>query len=245
MSLELIPAIDLMDGQCVRLTEGEYDTKQVYSNNPPDMAAKFQEQGAERLHLVDLDGAFGGSMNNRQVIEQIATRVEIPVQVGGGIRSFEAIEELLKLGVDRVILGTKAYKDPDFLRSAIETYGEQIVVGVDVKGEQVATEGWVNVSNTGIGEYLDRLVSTGVKRVIVTDISKDGKLQGPNLDMLVNLLEYSQLNFILSGGISSLEDLQKLKQLRSDSGSNLEGVILGKSLYEQKIDLRTAVTELR
>ncbi|ACB85565.1 1-(5-phosphoribosyl)-5-[(5-phosphoribosylamino)methylideneamino]imidazole-4-carboxamide isomerase [Natranaerobius thermophilus] len=245
MSLELIPAIDLYEGECVRLTEGELGSKKVYSDNPSDMARHFQEQGASRLHLVDLEGAFQGSVKNSTIIEKIANKVSIPVQVGGGIRSIEAIERLVNMGVDQVILGTKAYNDRDFLQSALELFHKNIIVGVDIKGGKVATEGWVNVSDTKTYDYLSELTELGVPRVILTDISKDGKLQGPNLELFKELAIFTELDLVLSGGMSSLEDINRIQKLQNEIAHNLAGVILGKALYEGKIDLQGALETIR
>nr|WP_240503513.1 1-(5-phosphoribosyl)-5-[(5-phosphoribosylamino)methylideneamino]imidazole-4-carboxamide isomerase [Natranaerobius trueperi] len=241
MQLELIPAIDLIDGKCVRLTEGELNQKKTYSNKPYEIAKYFEEQGASRLHLVDLDGAFKGQMTNIKTIERIVQAIDTPVQVGGGIRNFEKITSLLDLGVDRIILGTKAYKDPEFLQTVLEKYQNQVVVGVDVKADKVATEGWVQVSETSTYDYIRTLVDKGVKRIILTDVSRDGKLEGLNLQLLKELLSFN-INIIMSGGVGSLDDLIDLMDLQSE---NLEGVILGKALYENRFELKTALQEVK
>ena len=238
INLELIPAIDLMDGCCVRLWQGKKEKKQVFSQNPPEMALNFQKSGASRLHIVDLDGAFSGEIKNLPVIEKIVANIDIPVQVGGGIRHGERIVSLLDVGVDRVILGTKAFTDKAFLKKSLEEHGEKIVVGVDVWNKKVSIKGWTQTSQTNIEEFVTELEDLGCKRIIVTDISKDGALSGPNVHLLEEMMEETKMKVILSGGISSLEDLKILNKVETD---NFEGVIIGTSLYKNKFTLEQAL----
>ncbi len=237
--LKLIPAIDLMEGECVRLTEGRREAKKVYDVNPLRVAQVFTEKGAEWLHVVDLDGAFTGEMKNLSLIQRIVEETGANLQVGGGIRERKDIQTLFDIGVKRVVLGTKAHNAPQFLAEVLEEYGEMIVVGVDAKAEKVALEGWVNITETSTAKYLDQLAQMGVNRVVLTDISRDGKLEGPNLNMLENLSnQQKNINFILSGGISGLQDIQQLLAMNLEM---IEGVILGKALYEGKLDYSSAL----
>ncbi len=240
--MELIPAIDLMEGCCVRLFQGKKEKKQVFSNNPPEMALNFQERGAKRLHIVDLDGAFSGEIKNLSVIEEIIEKIDIPIQVGGGIRSMDKISSLLNIGVDRVILGTKAHADEGFLKKCLEGFSEdKILVGVDVRDRKVSIKGWTETSNTEINDFVSDLETLGSKRIIITDISKDGALQGPNIDLIKEIMSGSKMKVILSGGISSLTDLQTVKEIEH---GNFEGVIVGTSLYKNKFTLEAALEVL-
>ena len=236
--MELIPAIDLMDGCCVRLYKGEKDKKQVFSDNPPEMALNFQNRGASRLHIVDLDGAFSGDVKNFPVIENIIKNINIPIQVGGGIRDKEKITKLVDIGVDRIILGTKAFSDEGFLKECLEEFGDKIVVGVDVRDRKVSIKGWTETSDTEINDFVSKLEKLGLERIIVTDISKDGSLQGPNVELIKEIMSTTDMKMILSGGISSLDDLESVKKITHD---NFDGVIVGTSLYKKKFTLEQAL----
>ncbi len=237
--MQLYPAIDIKGGQCVRLRQGQFQDVKVYSDSPAKVAEHWAAEGASFLHLVDLDGALAGRLVNEEAILEVTRRVEIPVQLGGGIRSLENIEALLELGVFRVIIGTKAVEDPGFVRQAVERFGAaHIAVGVDAKDGLVATRGWESVSSRTAVDLCRQMEDMGVRTVIYTDIARDGMLQGPNVAMTQKLAENTGLEVIASGGISSLADLEELK------AAGIPGAILGKSLYEKKIDLREALSRM-
>jgi phosphoribosylformimino-5-aminoimidazole carboxamide ribotide isomerase len=234
----LIPAIDLREGKCVRLVEGRLDQETIYSDNPASMAALWQEQGARMLHVVDLDGAFAGAPKNLDVLKEILNAVKIPVQVGGGIRNMETIERLLDMGVARVILGTVAILDPELVSEACKRFGEAILVGIDGRNGQVAIEGWGLTVEKGTVELALEMKSLGVKRVVFTDIRRDGKLQGPNLEATGQLAQATGLKVVASGGVTTLDDLRSLRDMES---LGVDAVIMGKALYSGAIDLRLAL----
>ncbi|ABR46803.1 phosphoribosylformimino-5-aminoimidazole carboxamide ribotide isomerase [Alkaliphilus metalliredigens QYMF] len=227
----IYPAIDIQGGQCVRLTQGKKEERKMYFDSPQAVAQRWQAEGAEFIHVVDLDGAFGKGEENMEAIEAIVKAVEIPIQVGGGIRSIEKIQQLLDLGVTRVILGTKALTDEAFLREAIEKYGDRIIVSIDAKEGYVATEGWVKTSSRRALDFAKSIEEIGVKRIVYTDIAKDGMLQGPNFDEIQRMKDSVGMEVIASGGISCETDLQGLKEM------DVKGVIVGKALYEGKVQL--------
>ena len=232
----LIPAIDLKKGFCVRLLQGESDKETVYSNDPAAMAVKFEKTGAKRLHLVDLDGAFKGVGDNISSIRSILKNVSIPVQIGGGLRTEEDIDRMLDLGASAVIVGTMAVKRPDVLEKLLNKYtDEQIILGIDVRNRKVSIEGWNESTVIQDVEFALRWKNSGLKRVIFTDISRDGMLRGPNLAALREMAEHTGLKIVASGGISSMDDLEKLKTLEP---YGVDQVISGKAIYEGKIDLR-------
>ena len=232
----LIPAIDLRNGVCVRLLQGESDKETVYSNDPAAMAVKFEETGAKRLHLVDLDGAFKGVGDNISSIRSILKNVSIPVQIGGGLRTEEDIDRMLDLGASAVIVGTMAVKRSDVLEKILNKYtDEQIILGIDVRNRKVSIEGWNESTVIQDVEFALRWKNSGLQRVIFTDISRDGMLRGPNLAALREMAEHTGLKIVASGGISSMDDLEKLKTLEP---YGVDQVISGKAIYEGKIDLR-------
>ena len=232
----LIPAIDLRNGLCVRLLQGESDKETVYSNDPAAMAVTFEEAGAKRLHLVDLDGAFQGEGANISSIRSILKNVSIPVQIGGGLRTEEDIDRMLALGVSAVIVGTMAVKHPDVLEKLLKKYtDEQIILGIDARNRKVSIEGWKESTKIQDVEFALRWEKSGIKRVVFTDISRDGMLSGPNLAALREMAEHTGLKIVASGGISSMEDLEQLKTLEP---YGVDQVISGKAIYEGKIDLR-------
>lgn len=234
--MQLYPAIDLKNGQCVRLKQGEFKEITVYSDKPEEIAALWQEQGATYLHLVDLDGALAGHSVNEEVIRKIVNTVSIPVEIGGGIRSEEAIASMLSLGVARVIIGTKAVKQPEFIRDMIEKFGaDRIVLGVDAKDGMVAVEGWETVSEITASDLCSRMKEYGIRHIVYTDISRDGMLTGPNVAYTKKLTDETGLDVIASGGMSSMEDLRQLYE------AGVQGAIIGKALYEKRIDLSEAV----
>lgn len=233
--MQLYPAIDIKGGKCVRLTQGLFDNVKVYSDTPADMAKLWVSQGATFLHLVDLDGALAGRSVNEPVIRAIAESVDVPIQIGGGIRNREAIKAMLDMGVSRVIIGTKAVENPQFIQEMVEEFGpERIVVGVDAKDGMVAIEGWEKVSHLSASELCQQMKEFGVRHIVYTDISRDGMLTGPNVAATKKLTEETGLDIIASGGVSSMDDLQNL----FDQG--IHGAIIGKALYEKRVDLKEA-----
>ena len=234
--MKIFPAIDLIDGCAVRLFKGDYAQKTVYSNSPADVAKSFVEAGAEYIHIVDLDGARDGSNANIEVVRSIVKESGLKAEIGGGIRSAEAIEKYLDLGVMRVILGTAAVTDSKFLESAVTAYGERVAVGVDIKDGKVAIKGWTQVSELDCFEFCRRLEKLGVKTVICTDISKDGVMSGTNIDLYKSLSEQFSMDIVASGGVSSIENVRTLAEMKMD------GAILGKALYTGAIDLKQAIS---
>ena len=234
--MQLYPAIDMKNGQCVRLRQGAFKDITIYSDAPEKVAAHWQEKGASFLHLVDLDGALAGYSVNEEVIRRIAVTVSIPIEIGGGIRSKEAVERMLDLGVRRVIIGTKAAEHPEFLRDMVRTFGEEaIVAGVDAKDGMVAVEGWEKVSSLTASDLCLTMKEYGVRHIVYTDISRDGMLSGPNVEATRKLTEETGLDIIASGGVSCMEDLKCLHE------AGIRGAIIGKALYENRIDLAEAV----
>ena len=234
--MQLYPAIDMKNGQCVRLRQGAFKDITIYSDAPEKVAAHWQEKGASFLHLVDLDGALAGYSVNEEVIRRIADTVSIPIEIGGGIRSKEAVERMLDLGVRRVIIGTKAVEHPEFLRDMVRTFGEEaIVAGVDAKDGMVAVEGWEKVSSLTASDLCLTMKEYGVRHIVYTDISRDGMLSGPNVEATRKLTEETGLDIIASGGVSCMEDLKCLHE------AGIRGAVIGKALYENRIDLAEAV----
>jgi phosphoribosylformimino-5-aminoimidazole carboxamide ribotide isomerase len=234
----ILPAIDLKGGQCVRLEQGLMEKDTVYSDDPAAMARHWQDEGGEFLHLVDLDGAFAGVPRNRQAIEAIVAAVDIPTELGGGIRDLETIEAYLKLGVSRVILGTVAKENPELVAEACRKFPGQIVVGIDAKNGLVAVRGWAEVTEKKAIDLAREMEGFGVTAIIYTDIARDGMMQGPNLEATAALAEAISIPVIASGGVSSLDDIRNLLQIE-DSG--IEGVITGKAIYNGALSLREAV----
>lgn len=234
----IIPAIDLRAGKCVRLVEGRLDRETVYSDDPVAVARLWEDQGARWLHVVDLDGAFTGEPKNWDMIRGILSAVRIPVQVGGGIREMAVIEQLLELGAARVILGTVAIINPGMVAEACARYGESIVVGIDARNGKVAIEGWGVTAEKNALELAAEMKGLGVKRVVFTDIWRDGTLKGPNLAVVEEVARSTQLKIIASGGVSSLADLRALKAMEP---LGVEAVIIGKALYAGTINLRDAL----
>lgn len=231
----LYPAIDLYQGKAVRLYQGDYNKMTIYSTQPSEVAKSFQLCGAERLHLVDLEGARDGTTSNLPVIERILERSKMFTEVGGGIRNIETAQRYLNLGVDRVILGTAAVNDEDFLKAALDKFGKQIAVGVDLKDGYVAIRGWTEKSQITADDFFTKMESMGVATVICTDISKDGAMQGTNRELYRHLSQSFSIELIASGGVSSLEDIVALKEM------GLHGAIIGKAYYTGAIDLSQAL----
>jgi len=236
--VEILPAIDIKEGQCVRLYKGDFEQETVYGE-PVEMAKLWAKKGAQRLHIVDLDGAKAGEPQNLELITEIKETVDLPLQVGGGIRNRKMIKQYLENGVDRVIIGTAAIKNPELVIAALEEFGaERIVVGIDAKNGQVATEGWVETAATTAVELGKKMKQQGVKWVVYTDISRDGTLTGPNIESTRQLAEETGLNVIASGGVSSLDDIRQVKKIES---VGVKGVITGKALYSGSLDLEEAI----
>ena len=231
----IYPAIDLYDGKAVRLFKGDYDQMTVYSENPPEIAADFQAAGATHIHLVDLEGARSGDTPNLETVKRIIASTDLFAEVGGGIRSMEVIDRYLSAGVRRVILGTAAVTDPEFLNAAVSAYGDAIAVGVDIKDGAVAIKGWTESSGRDAFEFCKAMQDMGVSTLICTDISKDGAMQGTNRELYKALSERFSVNIVASGGVSSMEDVEHLRAM------NLYGAIIGKAYYTGAIDLKTAI----
>ena len=234
----LLPAIDLYEKKVVRLTRGDYAQMTVYNDNPVAQAKLFQDAGAQWLHTVDLEGAKDGSTPNYSVIEAICKDTSLKVEIGGGIRSLDTIQKYLDAGVERVILGTKAVTDPAFLEESLDKFGSHIAVGVDIKDGKIAIKGWLETAQDSVEDFFTKLCKLGVSTVICTDVSKDGMLAGTNVDLYRQLSQKFSLDLIASGGVSSQEDLTRLKAL------GLYGAILGKALYTGALDLKAALREM-
>ena len=233
--MEIIPAIDLRNGKCVRLYQGDYSRETVFSEDPAAMAVHWQAQGATRLHLVDLDGAEKGKLGNTSAIEEIVRAVQLPIQLGGGIRKLETAERLLGLGIQRVILGTAAVEDPSLVEKACRRFGEGVIISIDARDGYVATRGWQQRTAITASELVERMAVLGARRFIYTDIVRDGTLTGPNYEAIAELLSKTSLPIIASGGISSLSHLERLAQL------GVEGAIVGRALYAGSINLKEAL----
>jgi len=234
----VIPAIDLKNGQCVRLEQGLMEKDTVYSDDPAAMARHWQDEGGELLHLVDLDGAFAGVPKNRAAIQAIVAAVDIPTELGGGIRDLETIEAYLELGVDRVILGTVAKENPQLVAEACRRFPGRIVVGIDAKNGLVAVRGWAEVTEKKAIDLAREMEGFGVTAIIYTDIARDGMMQGPNLEATAALAGAISIPVIASGGVSSLDDIRNLLQIEA---AGIAGVITGKAIYNGALNLREAV----
>ena len=229
--MNIIPAIDLIGGKAVRLVKGDYARVTVYSDTPVAVAKQFEAAGAEYLHLVDLDGAKDGTTANFETIKNIVDNTNLSVDVGGGIRDIGRVEKYVRIGVDRVIIGTAAVTDPDFLEEAVKRFGDKIVVGVDIKDGYVAIKGWTETSQITCFDFCRKLEDMGVKTVVCTDIAKDGMMSGTNLELYREMSEKFALNIIASGGVSSLEDVRALSNMN----------IFGKALYTGDVELTKAI----
>jgi phosphoribosylformimino-5-aminoimidazole carboxamide ribotide isomerase len=236
--IELIPAIDLRGGRCVRLYQGDFRQETVYSEDPAEVALHWQSLGAPRLHLVDLDGAVEGEPVNLGVVVEIARRVRIPLQLGGGIRKISVVGKLLRVGLERVVLGTVAVEEPHLVAEACQRFGEAIIVGIDAREGYVAIRGWQTETRLKAMEFVGKLSGLGVRRVIFTDIDRDGTLTEPNYEAIDELTAKTGMSVIASGGVSSIAQLKRLARLR------VEGAIIGKALYAGLLDFEEAVKEL-
>jgi phosphoribosylformimino-5-aminoimidazole carboxamide ribotide isomerase len=234
----IFPAIDLKNGQCVRLFKGDMNQATVFNNNPASQAKEFENAGFKFLHIVDLDGAIAGNSANEKSVKEILAAIKIPSQLGGGIRSIAAIEKWLNLGVSRVILGTVAAKNPELVIEACKKFPGKIVVGIDAKNGFVATEGWVETSEISVLELAKKFEGCGVSAIIYTDISRDGTLSGADLDGTKNLAQNLKIPVIASGGVSCLEDILKIKELEKDG---VIGTIVGRALYDKKVEAKDLI----
>ncbi|WP_294153142.1 1-(5-phosphoribosyl)-5-[(5-phosphoribosylamino)methylideneamino]imidazole-4-carboxamide isomerase [uncultured Clostridium sp.] len=231
----ILPAIDIIDGKPVRLYQGDYDKKGIVADDIFETAKSFEDMGAEYIHLVDLDGAKSGSSANHELVIKIAQMLNIPVELGGGIRTFETIKYLIDNGVSRVILGTIAIEDEELLKKAVAEYGEKIAVGIDCKDGRVYGRGWLAESNLDYIDFAKKMESLGVKNIIVTDISKDGTLEGPNVEMLKKLKETVNIDITASGGIRDIQNIRDLNEI------GLYGAITGKAIYAETLSLEEAI----
>lgn len=234
----LIPAIDLKDGQCVRLRQGRMEDSTVFSNSPVDTATRWVEAGARRLHLVDLNGAFDGVPVNNAAVEAIADKFpDLPIQIGGGIRDAETVKAYLDVGVSYCIIGTKAVEDPDFVKSLCKRFPGHIIVGIDAKNGMVATDGWAEVSSVSAIDLARQFEQAGVSAIVYTDISRDGMMQGVNVEATEELAKSISIPVIASGGVTDMNDIKRLCEVES---AGIFGTILGRSIYEGTIDLAEA-----
>ena len=235
----IIPAIDIKDGRCVRLYQGEMEKDTVYYESPVEAAKHWVEQGAELLHVVDLNGAVEGRPVHKQEVAAICMGFGVPVELGGGLRSFEAIEESMALGVERIVLGTAAYEDPDFLRAVCKRFPAKIVVGIDARDGRIAIKGWKEDTSMDAVELAKRCQEDGASRIIYTDISRDGTSLGVNAEEMLRIARAVKIPIIASGGVASLDDIGRLKALENDG---VEGVIVGRALYSGAFTLREAIS---
>ncbi len=233
--MRIIPAIDIIDGKCVRLTQGDYAQKKIYNENPLEIAKQFEAAGFRYLHLVDLDGAKAKKVINLKVLEQIASQTSLHIDFGGGVQSDEDLQKVFKAGAKQITAGSIAIRNPDLVQKWIDSYGtEQIILGADVRNEQIAVSGWQEVARQSLWEFLDFYEKKGIQYVICTDVNKDGLLQGTATNLYEKILrKFPRLKLIASGGVASLQDIQALQRI------GVEGVIIGKAIYEAKISLQT------
>ncbi|MDJ0633014.1 MAG: 1-(5-phosphoribosyl)-5-[(5-phosphoribosylamino)methylideneamino]imidazole-4-carboxamide isomerase [Xenococcaceae cyanobacterium MO_188.B29] len=236
--MEVIPAIDLLDGKCVRLYQGDYAQSEVFNDNPVEVARNWVEQGATRLHVVDLDGAKAGKTSNLAAIEAIVKAISVPIQVGGGLRDRASVAQLLNIGVQRAILGTSAVEQPDLVGELATSFPGQIVVGIDARNGKVATRGWLETSEVAATDLAQDMVKRGAAAIIYTDIHRDGTLSGPNMEALRELASTVKIPIIASGGVSSLTDLLSLLALES---LGVTGAIVGRAIYTGDVNLREAI----
>ena len=237
----LFPAIDLKDGQCVRLIQGDFEKSKVYNTSPIDQAKIFEDLGIEWLHCVDLDGALEGVSKNIKCIEEICSQTKLKIQCGGGVRSEEQIVKLLDIGISNIILGTVVFEDQDFFISMVNKFPNLISIALDIKDSQVATKGWVNVRNINLESFLNSINSMKINSIICTDVMRDGMKKGINHQMLENVMSNTNIPLVASGGVSSVDDISLLSQQNYKS---IKGVIVGKAIYDNEFDIRNALEVL-
>jgi len=233
--MQIIPAIDIKNGKCVRLFQGDYDKETIYSNNPIEMALNWKNQGAKIIHIVDLDGAKSGKSKITKIVQKIINDVRIPVEIGGGIRNLITMKRLFNIGVTRIILGTVALEKINLLKKLIDLYGDKVIVSVDVNNGMLMKKGWLEVSNFSLIPIIKQIEKVGVKTVIFTDITRDGTLTEPNYKNIMLIRKNTKMKLIIAGGISSINQIKKLQRIKVD------GVIIGKALYEEKINLKEVI----
>ncbi len=233
--MQIIPAIDIKNGKCVRLFQGDFDKETIYSSSPIDMALKWENQGAKIIHLVDLDGAKIGKSKIIRIVKKIIKEVKIPIEIGGGIRNLKTVKQLINIGVTRIILGTVALENTDLLKKHIDLFGDKIIVSIDVNNGKLMKKGWLESSNLELMPSIKMLEKIGVKTIIYTDITRDGTLTEPNYKDIKLIRKTTKMNLIAAGGISSIDQIKKLKIMK------VNGVIIGKSLYEGRIDLKEVI----
>ncbi len=237
--MRIYPAIDIKDGKCVRLFKGQFSDVTVYGDSPAEIARKWESLGGEFIHVVDLDGALKGHGVNAAQIKEICESVKVPVQTGGGIRTMEDIEEKLACGINRVIIGTKAVSDSDFVKQAVKKYGSKIVIGIDAKDGMVAIEGWEKTSNFTAVEFAKKMAAIGAQTIVYTDIATDGTLAGPNIQAMTEMTKSVDADIIASGGVGSIDHIKAL------AGTGVEGVIVGKALYTGNVNLTEAIKAVK
>ena len=241
----LFPAIDLKDGNCVRLYKGEMDQVTIFNNDPGDQARQFEKAGCEWLHIVDLNGAFAGHPVNGDAVKSILNNVNIPVQLGGGIRDLATIQNWIETGISRVILGTIALRDPNIVISAAKKFPGKIAVGIDARDGMVAVEGWAETSDMSAKDLGKKFENAGVASIIYTDIDRDGTMTGLNIESTIDLANALSIPIIASGGVSSLSDLQSLKEFAKNATGTIEGAISGRALYDGSLDVIDAISLLK
>ena len=239
--MKIFPAIDIKDKKCVRLIKGDFENKTEYEMSPVDQASKYKDHGFKNLHIVDLDGALTGETVNLDIIKEIVSKFDLKIEIGGGIRNFESIQRYSDAGVEKVILGSAAIKDKNFLKEACEKFPDKIALGLDAKDGYLAVSGWKENSNQLTLDYLKEVNNYGASRLIYTDINRDGMKQGPNLKETAKVADISNCPVIISGGVSSIDDIKKAKELNNN---NIEGIIVGKAIYDGDIKLEELVKEL-
>ena len=236
--MKIFPAIDIKDKKCVRLVKGNFDNKTEYEMSPVEQAGKYKDHGFKNLHIVDLDGALTGETVNLDIVQEIVMKFDLKIEIGGGIRNFESIQKYTDAGVEKVILGSAAIKDKNFLKEACEKFPNKIALGLDAKDGYLSVSGWKESSNQLTLDYLKDVNDYGVSRLIYTDINRDGMKQSPNFDETAKVAEISNCPVIISGGVSSIDDIKKAKNLK-----NVEGIIVGKAIYDGDIKLEELVKE--
>ena len=236
--MKIFPAIDIKDKKCVRLIKGDFDNKTEYAISPVDQASRYKDYGFKNLHIVDLDGALTGEIVNLNIIQNIVSKFDFKVEIGGGIRNFESIQKYTDAGVEKVILGSAAIKDKNFLKEACQRFPNKIALGLDAKDGYLSLSGWKENSNQLTLDYLREVNDFGASRLIYTDINRDGTKQSPNFDETSKVANISKCPVIISGGVSSIDDIKKAKDLK-----NIEGIIVGKAIYDGDIDLKDLVKE--
>ena len=239
--MKIFPAIDIKDKKCVRLVKGDFDNKTEYETSPIDQADKYKDHGFKNLHIVDLDGALTGEIVNLDIIQKIVTKFDLKIEIGGGVRNFESIQKYTDVGVEKVILGSAAIKDKNFLKEACEKFPNKIALGLDAKDGYLSVSGWKENSNKLTLEFLKEVNDFGASRLIYTDINRDGTKQSPNFEGTAKVADVSNCPVIISGGVSSIDDIKKAKELNN---KNIEGIIVGKAIYDGDIKLEELVKEI-